>query len=90
MPENNRFGYKRKLFYIHCLIILIVIQLIISTICLDIIHQILLKKRTIQIDYYTKLGLVNDPSYTVLSEKYILGIKVQYNELLLIINRLRL
>ena len=81
---------KKSLSLFLSVLMMIIIQSIVSTVCLDIIINILLERRAMQIDYLTKIGLINDPSYKVVTYKYILGMKVQYNNLIWIVNSLRL
>lgn len=83
-------SYKKLYFYSLFSITLIFVQLITSTICLNIIVDILLKRRTLQIDFLTRIGLINDPEYTVVSSKFIFGLKFQYTELISIITGLKL
>lgn len=79
---------KKSLSLFLSVLMMIVIQLIITIISLSLIFDISLKERSMNIDFLTRIGLIDDPNYTVSTYRYIIGIKVQYNDYFLILHYL--
>ena len=79
---------KKSLSLFLSVLMMIVIQLIITIISVALIFDIMLKERSMKIDFLTRIGLIDDPNYIVSTYTHILGIKVPYSDFFLILTYL--